>query len=105
MKSIIENNEIVVMRFVIPTKPPSFQTKFSKMLTNIEEASGQSKVPQTHIRTISCKAQNSHVEYPSREYEYDIKESEGNMFNLIFKREYTGTETTRELRSCRIRIT
>ena len=31
--------------------------------------------------TISCKAWNSPVEYPCREYKHDIKESKGNMFN------------------------
>ena len=36
-------------------------------------------------RTISCKAWNSPVEYPSRECKHDIKESKGNMFNPIFK--------------------
>ena len=35
-------------------------------------------------KTISCKAWNSPVECPSRECEHDIKESKGNMFNLIF---------------------
>ena len=34
-------------------------------------------------RTISCKAWNSPVEYPSREYKHDIKKSEGNMLNSI----------------------
>ena len=36
-------------------------------------------------RTISCKAWNFLVEYTSRESRHDIKESEGNMFNPIFK--------------------
>ena len=36
-------------------------------------------------RTITCKAWNSHVEYPSRECKHDIKESKRNMFNPIFK--------------------
>ena len=43
---------------------------------------------QTHyaVRTISCKAWNTPVGYPSREYKHDIKESEGNMSNPILKR-------------------
>ena len=41
-------------------------------------------------RMISCKAFNSPVEYPSRECKHDIKESEGNMFNLIFKEKVKG---------------
>ena len=36
-------------------------------------------------RTISCKAWNCPVEYPSRECKHEIKESKGNMFNPIFK--------------------
>ena len=35
--------------------------------------------------TISCKAWNSPVEYPSRECKHDIKESKGNVLNPIFK--------------------
>ena len=43
-------------------------------------------------RTISCKAWNSPVEYPSRECKHDtcIKESKGNMFNPIFKENVQG---------------
>ena len=36
-------------------------------------------------KTISCKAWNSPVEYPSKECKHDIKEFNGNMFNPIFK--------------------
>ena len=36
-------------------------------------------------RTISYKARNSPVEYPSRECKHDIKESKENIFNPIFK--------------------
>ena len=36
-------------------------------------------------KAISCKAYNSPVEYLSREYKHDKKESKGNMFNPIFK--------------------
>ena len=36
-------------------------------------------------RTISCKAWNSPVEYPSLECKHHIKESKGNMFDPIFK--------------------
>ena len=41
-------------------------------------------------RTISCKAWNSPVEYPSRECKYDIRDSKGNMFNPIFKENVQG---------------
>ena len=41
-------------------------------------------------RTISCKAWNSPVEYRSRECKHGIKESEGNMFNPIFKENVQG---------------
>ena len=41
-------------------------------------------------RTISCKAWNSPVEYHSRECQHDINESEGNMFNPIFKENVQG---------------
>ena len=40
---------------------------------------------QTTHGSISCKAWNSPVEYPSREYKHDIKESEGILFNPKFK--------------------
>ena len=49
----------------------------------MQEASGKSAAP--NARSISCKAWNSPVEYPSRKCNLDTKESEGNMFNLIFK--------------------
>ena len=53
-------------------------------------------------RTINCKAWNSPVEYPSRECKHDIKESEGNMSNPIFKenvrgQKYPGSCTFAEL--------
>ena len=38
---------------------------------------------QDNARTISCNAWNSPVEYNSREYKHDIKESKGNMFNQV----------------------
>ena len=38
-----------------------------------------------HRKTISCKAWNYPIEYPSRASKRDIKESEGNVFNRIFK--------------------
>ena len=41
-------------------------------------------------RAISCKACNSPVEYLSREYQHDIKESECNMLNPIFKENVQG---------------
>ena len=41
-------------------------------------------------RTISCKAWSSPVEYPSRECKHGIKESKGNMFNPIFKKNVQG---------------
>ena len=33
--------------------------------------------------TISCKAWNFPVEYPSWEYKFEIKESDGNMLNSV----------------------
>ena len=41
-------------------------------------------------RKISCKARNSHVEYPSRECKRDTKQSEGNTFNPMFKENAQG---------------
>ena len=58
-----------------------FRLDFQKW-TNIQETS---TAPNTTTRRISCKAWNSRVEYPSRKSKHDIKESEDNMFNLIFK--------------------
>ena len=59
------------------------------MWTNIQEANGWSTAPNA-ARPISCKAWNSPVEYPSRECKRGIKESEGNMFNPIFKENVQG---------------
>ena len=63
--------------------------KNSKKWTNIQEASGLYTAPNV-ARTISCKAWNSPVEYPSKECKHDIKESEGNMLNPIFKENVQG---------------
>ena len=60
-----------------------FKLDFPKV-DHTQGASGQSTVPNT-ARTISCKAWNSPVEYPSRESKHNIKESEDNMFNPNFK--------------------
>ena len=49
------------------------------------------------------KAWNSPEEYPSQECKYEIKESESNMLNTIFKDKCSGAETSRELRICRTR--
>ena len=57
----------------------------SKKWINMQEAGGLSKAPNT-AGTISCKAWNSPVEFPSRESKPGINESEDNMFNPIFKR-------------------
>ena len=42
-----------------------FKLDFQKKWTNKQEAGGQSTAPN-EARTISCKAWNSPVEYPSR---------------------------------------
>ena len=60
-----------------------FKLDFQKW-TNIQWASGESTAPNT-TRTISCKAWNPNVEYPSRESKHDTKESEVNMFNPKYK--------------------
>ena len=39
---------------------------------------------QNTARTISCKAGNSPVEYPSIESKHDTKESEGNVSNPMY---------------------
>ena len=55
----------------------------SKKGTNILEASGKSVVRNT-AWTISCKARNYSVKYPSWEYKSDMKESDGNVFIPTF---------------------
>ena len=45
------------------------------------------------------------VANPSKKSKHDIKESEGNILNPIFKRECPETETAWEVRSCRSRTT
>ena len=54
-----------------------------KKWTSIQKASGWLTAPNT-AKTISCQAWNSPVEYPSWDYKFDMKESDGNMFNPIF---------------------
>ena len=61
-------------------KPTVILNEISKV---DQHTSGQSTAPND-ARTITYKAWNSPVGYPSRECEHDIKESEGNMFNPIF---------------------
>ena len=53
-----------------------------KNRTTLQQASGQSKEPNT-ARTIICEACNSPAEYPSGEYEFDTMEYDSNMFNPI----------------------
>ena len=48
-------------------------------------------------RTSNCKTCNSPVEYPSRESKHYTEQSEGNMFNPMFKGNVWG-ETSREVR-------
>ena len=47
-----------------------------------------------HRQESSCKIWNSPVEYLSRLSKHDIKESEGNMFNPIFKRNFISFVTS-----------
>ena len=44
----------------------------------------------TKRRKDSCTAWHSPVEYPIKECKHDIKESESNMFNTIFKENVQG---------------
>ena len=55
----------------------------------MQETRGSSTAPNA-TRTISCKAWNTPVEYPSKESKHDIKESKGSMFNPIFKENVRG---------------
>ena len=56
-----------------------------------QHTGGKCLIHVTNVaKTISCKAWNSHVEYPSRECNHDIKESEDYMFNPIFKENVQG---------------
>ena len=52
-------------------------------------ASDKSTAPNT-TRTISCQVWNSPVVYPGGEYKHGTNESEGNMFNPIFKDKVRG---------------
>ena len=66
----------------------NLQTNFNlkndfKNWTNIQGASGWSTAPNT-TSTVSCKAWNFPVNYPSWEYKSDINDPDGNMFNPIF---------------------
>ena len=55
----------------------------------MQEASGLSTTPNA-ARTISCKAWNSHAEYPSWVARCDIKGSYGTILNLIFWKKVQG---------------
>ena len=61
----------------------------SKKCTSLQVASGYPTAPHD-TRTISYKAWNPFVEYPSMECKHDIKESKGNMFNPRFKENVQG---------------
>ena len=74
--------------------PTVISNNISKKWTNTQEAIGQSTVPNTK-RTISCKASNSLVEYHNRVSKHDIKGSNGNMFNAIFKENVQGQKHSR----------
>ena len=50
-----------------------------------QHTGGKWLIHGTKHLTISCKALNSPVEYPSRESKHDIKTSVCNMFNPMFK--------------------
>ena len=86
VKMIIENNEIHVVGIhkVTLTNPLYFKTKFPKKCTS----------PNT-ARSISWKAWNSPVGYPNSQSKHDIKESEGNMFNPMFKEDFQGQKHPR----------
>ena len=104
--NIIKINETVVPHYVTHTVPLSLQTRFPK--------SGP-----THKRQVLClihgtkhhKDRNLQslelpLEHSSIESKHDIKESEGNMFNPIFKANVQpGAETFKEVRICRTRTT
>ena len=47
-----------------------------------------------HRKDNQLQTRNFPVEYPSRESKHDIKESEGNMFNPIFKENVQGRKHT-----------
>ena len=74
-------NEKVVLHYVKLINPLSFPTRFAKSGPTYRR---QPSAPNT-ARSISCKAWSSPVEHPSRESKHDIKESQSNMFNPIFK--------------------
>ena len=60
-----------------------FKLDFQKVDQHTE---GKWLIHGTNVaRTISCKAWISPAEYPSGECKHYIKESEGNMFNPVFK--------------------
>ena len=53
----------------------------------------RSMAPST-TRTISCKAYNSHMEYYSWEYTFDVKGSKGIVCDLVFLKEGPGVDTS-----------
>ena len=60
-----------------------------KKWNNEQDASGSSTALHA-TRTISCNDRNSPLEYPSGECKHDVKGSEGNMANPIFKGDVQG---------------
>ena len=78
--NMTKNNENVIFRYVKFTNPLSFQSRFKKSRSTYRWPVDNPRHQNT-TRTISCKAWNSPVKYPSRESKHDIKKSEGYTFN------------------------
>ena len=65
-----------------------FKLNFEKVA---QHSGGKWLIPGTkHRKDNQLQSLDLPVEYPSRECKHDIKESEGNMFNPIFKENVQG---------------
>ena len=78
---MIKNNEKVVLHYVKLRSPLSFQIWFPKDAPTYR----WQMVNPRHQTPQGQSVANSSVGYPSRESKHEIKESEGHMFNPIFK--------------------
>ena len=76
MCKYILNNETNVFHSVKLTNPLSFQTRFLKKWTNIEDVSGKSTAPNTTRTRLYVAKSGTPLEYPGKESKHDIKESE-----------------------------
>ena len=87
MNKHTQNNEKLLSFMSKLENSQPFQNKFPKLWTSIQQAIHGTK---HHKGSQLQSLKKSPVEYPNREYKYDIKESGCYMCNLIFNKKLQG---------------